>query len=279
MSIWGGRAARLAFAASLVVAFSVHAPMGQASTPMCDGHAATIVGTPGPDHIVGTSHADVIVAMGGNDVVRGAGGADIICGGPGSDTLSGGGGPDTISAGRGNDTVTGGNGDDDLNGGDGNDTLNGGDGHDVENGGNGDDTDETDGDDTVENDQGDDVECDDGGSGTACDDESARNLLDRAKDDAETFANANGDSFTGFDAAAASTIDSGLTWQDGGTSSVGVVAIKDVASDHVLLTTQSTTGTFFCVTENSQGDDSTGMGPSDFDTAASCSGGDGGGDG
>jgi Ca2+-binding RTX toxin-like protein len=261
-----GRIGRLAFAVSLLVGFGMRAPLGQASshTPTCDGVKATIVGTAHADHIHGTSHRDVIVALGGNDVVSGGGGNDLICGGSGADTLNGG---------PGNDGIFGQAGNDELNGDNGNDTLNGGDGSDAENGGPGDDVDQTDGDDDVTNDDGDTVECDDGGDGSDCADQTAADSLDQAKDAADEYSDSN-NSFTGFNAAAASGIDSSLTWQDGGTSSVGVIAIKDVAADRVLLTTQSSTGTFFCVADYLNGDETTGQGSTDFTTAASCTGGD-----
>jgi hypothetical protein len=47
---------------------------------MCDGHRATIVGTPGKDYMRGTSGPDVIVGLGGYDEIDGRGGDDIICG-------------------------------------------------------------------------------------------------------------------------------------------------------------------------------------------------------
>ena len=75
------------------------------TTPTCDGHAATIVGTPGPDHLVGTTGDDVIVGGGGDDVVRGRGGDDILCGGAGDDDLQGGAGSDVIQGGSGDDSI------------------------------------------------------------------------------------------------------------------------------------------------------------------------------
>lgn len=67
-----------------------------ASVETCEGLAATIVGTSGPDFLVGTSHDDVIVGGAGDDVLRGGGGDDVICGGSGDDEIAGGDGADTI---------------------------------------------------------------------------------------------------------------------------------------------------------------------------------------
>ena len=54
----------------------------------CAGHVATIVGTPGNDHIVGTDGPDVIAGLGGDDVILGLSGNDIICGGGGNDVIN-----------------------------------------------------------------------------------------------------------------------------------------------------------------------------------------------
>src|SRR5205085_2151973 len=52
-------------------------------------HAATIIGTSGPDRIVGTNSADNISALGDDDRVVALGGDDQINGGSGDDTLAG----------------------------------------------------------------------------------------------------------------------------------------------------------------------------------------------
>lgn len=113
----------------LLAAATLTAAPAQASTPTCDGHAATIVGTDKADRIRGTSGPDVIVGLGGNDNIYGAGGDDIVCGGYGADVLKGGAGDDRLfgqqdwlSFDRGGtflvgDTLRGGAGDDHLNGG------------------------------------------------------------------------------------------------------------------------------------------------------------------
>ena len=74
----------------------------------CDGRAATIVGTDGPDRLVGTPGPDVIVALGGDDLVVGMGGDDVICGGPGNDSLQGGDGNDRLFGEGGDDQCVGG---------------------------------------------------------------------------------------------------------------------------------------------------------------------------
>jgi len=96
------------------------------SAPMCGRHPATLVGTPGPDHLVGRSDHAVIVGLGGDDDISGA--FRIACGGRGDDTIEAGsiggarefGGPGddfldhaqfvdlvTMIGGRGNDTMEG----------------------------------------------------------------------------------------------------------------------------------------------------------------------------
>ena len=90
---------------------------GGVEVPECNGLAATIVGSSGPDEILGTPGADVIVGLGGDDAISGQGGADVICGGPGNDLLLGNGGDDVIRGGSGVDRVREGPGADQLFGG------------------------------------------------------------------------------------------------------------------------------------------------------------------
>ncbi|GAA1478525.1 hypothetical protein GCM10009623_29710 [Nocardioides aestuarii] len=75
------------------------APSGGAAVPRCDGVAATIVGTTGPDRLTGTSGRDVGVGLGGDDVIDTLGGDDLVCGGPGADRLVGGPGDDRLLGG------------------------------------------------------------------------------------------------------------------------------------------------------------------------------------
>jgi len=119
---------------------------GAASPPLCRGRPATIVGTPGDDHLVGTAGADVIAGLGGDDTIDGGNGRDLICGGdgddrllggPGADVLLGGEGADILSGGGGADRLVGGPGDDELAGERGGDALFGGPGADLLFGGGG----------------------------------------------------------------------------------------------------------------------------------------------
>ncbi len=119
-----------------------------AGTPVtCDGHVATIVGTPGDDKLTGTDGPDVIAGLGGRDKIHGNGGDDIICGGHGSDVIYGGDGADQALGGRGRDALYGAEGrtishdtsDDRLEGGPGEDLIDGQDGYDRLLGGPGDD--------------------------------------------------------------------------------------------------------------------------------------------
>jgi len=105
----------------------------------CNGKAATIVGTNGPNTLYGTDGDDVIVALGGKDKVYGKKGNDTICLGDGKDYVEAGKGNDWVDGGTGKDTVYGDEGDDTLFGGNGNDVVNGDDGTDTLSGGQGND--------------------------------------------------------------------------------------------------------------------------------------------
>lgn len=83
---------------------------------ICDGRAATIIGTTGDDKLVGTNGVDVIAGLQGNDTIFGLAGDDIICGGKGNDVIVGGQGFDILFGAQGNDVIysAGGNGDGSL---------------------------------------------------------------------------------------------------------------------------------------------------------------------
>jgi Tol biopolymer transport system component len=110
-------------------------PAAPAAKPLCQGRAATIVGTAARDVLRGTPKADVIVALGGNDLVRGVGGNDRVCAGAGNDRVEGGAGADRLEGAAGNDRLLGGRGSDRLFGGLGKDVMRGGPGRDRTNGG------------------------------------------------------------------------------------------------------------------------------------------------
>ncbi len=137
----------IALLASLaVVAVVLAAPVASAgqTPPTCNGLAATIVGTDGPDFIEGTPGPDVIhagagkdfiFAGAGDDVICGAGGHDRIYGQEGHDIIRGDGGNDRLRGGPGRDLLLGGKGDDLLFGNRQQDRLLGGDGRDEGRGG------------------------------------------------------------------------------------------------------------------------------------------------
>jgi hypothetical protein len=99
--------------------------------PTCNGLAATIVGTEGPDdnseapggQLIGTPGRDVIVALGGSDFISGGPGNDVICGGDGRDFLVGSPGNDTLLGQAGSDALAGAKGKDRCDGGKGNDST------------------------------------------------------------------------------------------------------------------------------------------------------------
>ena len=97
----------------------------------CQGREATIVGTPGRDHLVGTPRRDVIAGLAGDDVVQARGGGDVICGGAGNDRLDGGPGSDLLLGQAGNDVLDGGPDRDILHAGPGRDVCSGGSGSDA----------------------------------------------------------------------------------------------------------------------------------------------------
>ena len=94
-------------AASLAVGvvMLVPGPRVDAAPPLCDGKAATIVGTSGDDELTGTGGDDVIVGLGGDDRIVGGAGNDTLCGFNGDDTLIGGEGDDVIFGGGGSDWI------------------------------------------------------------------------------------------------------------------------------------------------------------------------------
>jgi uncharacterized delta-60 repeat protein len=97
----------------------------------CQGREATIVGTPGRDHLVGTPRRDIIAALGGDDVVQARGGGDVLCGGAGGDRMDGGPGSDLLLGQAGNDILDGGPDRDILRAGPGRDVCSGGPGRDA----------------------------------------------------------------------------------------------------------------------------------------------------
>ncbi len=114
----------------------VHVDLSFTPAPhLCNGYAATIVGSGASETLTGTADRDVIVGYGGADTIEGKGGADELCGGAGNDTIDGGAGRDGIFGGAGADVLIGGNGKDEIDGRNGADILRGNDGDDDLDGG------------------------------------------------------------------------------------------------------------------------------------------------
>ena len=119
---------------SALAALFIPATTAGATTPLCWGKPATIVGTPGPDTLIGQSGvADVIWGGGGDDHILGGDyysddavpgrAADLLCGEAGNDNVQGGPGPDKINGGDGDDFVDGAYGNDTVQGNAGSDVL------------------------------------------------------------------------------------------------------------------------------------------------------------
>ena len=113
----------IAVSAALAVGFAAVSAAGteRVVNGKCNGQAATITGTNGPDNLVSGPESDIIAGRGGRDRISGRSGFDVICGGGGDDILLGGEHNDTIFGDRGNDFLKGGPGRDRLVGGPGRD--------------------------------------------------------------------------------------------------------------------------------------------------------------
>ena len=116
------RAHRRTSAALLAAALVVLAPAA---------HAATLIGTSGPDVLEGTDEADRIEGRGGDDTITGLAGHDTLYGQGGHDSIDAGDGPDDVGGGTGADLLKGGYGADRINAGAGDTVWAGPDGDEV----------------------------------------------------------------------------------------------------------------------------------------------------
>src|SRR6266487_454263 len=73
-----------AIAAWLLTAVLAH---GAKAKPTCFGKPATVVGTPGKDHLKTGPGNDVVAGLGGNDFIGTGSGNDLVCGGSGDDLI------------------------------------------------------------------------------------------------------------------------------------------------------------------------------------------------
>ena len=76
--------------------------------------------------------------------------------------------------------------------------------------------------------------------------------------------------YGGFTAEEAEGFDSTLDWSDAGPATVGVISIRDISKNHIVLVTKSKSGAVFCISEDG-GAEATGM--VDAQTLAECTGG------
>ncbi len=105
----------------------------------------------------------------------------------------------------------------------------------------------------------------------------AESDLQQAAVAARTFLSTSADgAFTGFNAAAAQSVEPALRWQDGGAATTGVISIRGVSSTGAVLVTRSAgvavtaTGDVVCMGVTTTGDT---MGKVDALTPEQCTGG------
>lgn len=80
----------------------------------------------------------------------------------------------------------------------------------------------------------------------------------------------DGDTFVGFDPEQALLIEPSLEYDTSPLASVGIVSIRDVAVDHVLLVTRSESGHVFCVADDRTASGGTTYGTIDAQTVDEC---------
>jgi len=88
------------------------------------------------------------------------------------------------------------------------------------------------------------------GARTRAQDRAAQSDLRNGIAAAKTFFT-DKDLYTGFDVTAAEAIEPSLVWTAAGTPTAGQTVIQAVASDSVVLTALSGSGTFFCIADKS----------------------------
>ena len=91
------------------------------------------------------------------------------------------------------------------------------------------------------------------GARTRAQDRAAESNLRNALVSAKTFFT-DGDTYTGFNAAAGTSIEPSLTWVDGGAApfAIGTVSVANVsaAGDNLTMDATSASGTTFCIADN-----------------------------
>ncbi len=112
------------------------------------------------------------------------------------------------------------------------------------------------------------------GARTRAQDKAAESNLRNAVAAAKTYFT-DGDTYTGFNAAAGGGIETSLTWQDAGADPTGgkTVAVRNVSATAVELTARSASTEYFCLVDDSTAGTTLGKSAAAITTVAACTGG------
>jgi hypothetical protein len=98
----------------------------------------------------------------------------------------------------------------------------------------------------------------------------AMELLTRALAAAQTYYADNGDSYADFTAIHGALIDPELTWQADVPDDPQVVSVRDVGATHLLLTTLSNSGRYFCIVGDAGSTGAQGAGDTPIESVSEC---------
>jgi type IV pilus assembly protein PilA len=111
------------------------------------------------------------------------------------------------------------------------------------------------------------------GARTRSQDRAAQSDLRNAIAAADTFFT-DDDTYSGFNAAAAESIEPSLTWVDGATGAdAGEVGIREATLTNITLTAYSASGSYFCIAKNVSSGGGQVTGDDDAANFAACAGG------
>ena len=98
----------------------------------------------------------------------------------------------------------------------------------------------------------------------------AMELLTKALAAAQTYYAGNGDSYADFTFIRGEMIDPELTWQGDVPDYSQVVSVRDVGATHLLLTTLSSSGRYFCIVGDAGSTGAQGMSDTPVTSIADC---------